>query len=66
MDQAKRRRARRHTPTQLMERPIRVQTCEGVVVVSVEPRGLHYRIRIEYPDGLMIDQPVAGPSDKTR
>lgn len=64
MDEGKRRRARRHTPTQLMDRPVTVPTCAGTVTISAEPRGQHYRIRIEYPDGLTIDQPDSGDAAK--
>ena len=59
------RRARRHSPTQLMERPVTIPTCAGSVTISVEPKGRHYRVRIDYPDGTDVDQPDAGASDNS-
>jgi hypothetical protein len=58
------RKTRRHSPTQLVERPVTITTDAGPVTVDVVPKGRHYRVRIQYPESAGVDQPDAGVSDK--
>lgn len=52
----RRTRKRRHSPKQLSERPITIDSCAGQITVSAEKtRGC--QVVITLPDGMTVSQP---------
>ena len=56
------RKKRRHTPKQLIERPITIYACSGPVVVGAEIVAGVAMVQLSYPGGLTVEQPPPRPA----